>query len=424
MRLLLTKINDLENSVGTLKTKLCDMEKKLPETPEEPREILTGGADGPPAHETLTGNDTPDTPPARDTLTGADQRDTPLQPTSTLTPFSELSPGDVTRTKRLGWTLKALKKLPRKVELFVLTDSLVRGVNAKNIDPGQRVNVRSCGGLCLVSLVQGLKYCKSVCPQILHVLYSVGVNDVLHAAEHKDERKTLLRSLEKESRRIFPHARIGFVLPPPGLDRVTPGDVHTLAEDITKSGVNFCLFQPPSMDGKLQEDNLHPNAEGNELLTQYYKSITVPKLTTMPKTTKSNNRHNSPGGRKLPSAPTQQPGAPTQIPSAPTQQPGGPSQSPGGITQRPSDPTQPPRYLYSDLPRDTSNSVSATTSEFVQKADRDTSNTNFRVHPGYPYMPPPYHPADVMMRNYYLSMYTGQRHMMPPGFHPSQITPY
>ena len=166
--------------------------------------------------------------------------------------------GKKKRTKRLGWVLSSLRKLPTKVCSLIIGDSNMRGVDTKDIEPNGNVCVKASGGLCLVSLVHGLSYCNSVFPSIKQVFYSVGTNDELHHAQHDTaKREGYLKALQVETRRVFPRAKLHFILPPNGLDKVSVESIEDLRKAVISAKVANRVHRPPNMRGKLDEGKLH-----------------------------------------------------------------------------------------------------------------------------------------------------------------------
>ena len=188
--------------------------------------------------------------------------------------YDDLPDEEKKRTKRFGWTLSSLRKIPKKVTCFVIGDSNMKKVDPKYIDPSGTVCVKGTGGLCLVSLLHGLTYCKSVFPHVKHVMYAVGTNDELHHAQHDvTQGRSYLKALEVETKRVFPRSKLHFIVPPNGLENVSAEKIEDLRKEVISAKVANRVHRPPNMRGKLDDDKVHFNPAGVKLYSEFLKRI-------------------------------------------------------------------------------------------------------------------------------------------------------
>lgn len=192
-----------------------------------------------------------------------------------VTEFENLSQKDRSRTINFGKTLRTLGRMPKNIDSLMLLDSNGRKLCVNEIDPTGHTDIRSTGGLCLPATVHGLKYYKRKHTNIKHVYYGIGTNDALHQEEHApNERINYVKLLHKENQRIFPNAKLTFLLPPAGVNKVDIGYINSLASDIKEANVPIRQLRTPNMRGKVQLPNkVHYNDAGVRSVTDWIQKI-------------------------------------------------------------------------------------------------------------------------------------------------------
>ena len=179
-----------------------------------------------------------------------------------------LHQADLTRSKRLSMILNTFKNLPDHVRTVILGDSNSHHVRGRDVDPkDNKVCVRSSGGLCIFAAVHALKqYDKYPLKRIQRVVWSIGTNDALHGSrEHcQDDVPTHIKALYSETKRIFPNASVGFILPSIGIKNVTSTFRKDLDNLIKVNCPRMKRYYPPSMHNMVGEDGVHITNEGRQ----------------------------------------------------------------------------------------------------------------------------------------------------------------
>ena len=210
-----------------------------------------------------------------------------------LEELTPLHPSDMARSKRLSYILNTFKNFPDHVDTAFLTDSNGHGVDGKELDPeGRHVNVRSVGGLCVVSAARALKIHNKSYPRIKLVVWSVGVNDFLHRDQHcMNDYETYVAALYTESKRIFPNAEIKLVLPFAGSDKWSTACIKEFARTVKANCPLMKCYNPPSMRNRLNRDGVHLNKSGKRVFVDFLGKHFVPGYTNL-HTGRSDNRGN------------------------------------------------------------------------------------------------------------------------------------
>ena len=191
-----------------------------------------------------------------------------------VTAFRDLSSKDKSRSRIFGKNLRTLSSLSNDTDTLLILDSNGRNLDPNQMDPTGHTETRWTGGLCLPAAVYGLKHYKRRHPNVKQVLYGVGTNDALHSEEHApNERSNYIRMLHRESARIFPEAKVSFILPPPGITNVDIGYIDSLARDIKGANVPIRQLRSPGMRGKLQRDKVHLTRDGVQSMTEWLQRV-------------------------------------------------------------------------------------------------------------------------------------------------------
>lgn len=178
-----------------------------------------------------------------------------------------LHQADIKRSKRLSLILNTVKQVPDHVTTLILGDSNTHKVTGKNVDPqGNKVCVRSVGGLCIYAAVYALAKYDRVYTNIRRVSWSLGANDSIHGRDQHcvDDYPSHIKALYKETKRVFPRAQVSFIMPFTGIKSVTT-DFRTNLQKLLKSHApEIKILNPPNMSGMMLRDGLHINKEGKE----------------------------------------------------------------------------------------------------------------------------------------------------------------
>lgn len=194
---------------------------------------------------------------------------------SPISETAELHESDITRSKKLVYFLKSFKNIPRHRKVVIFGDSNLLSVQESGIDPKDKsVIVRGCSGLCVPAAVYALQQCSSRFNHIKKVVWSLGTNDFLHRDQHcPDDWQCHLENLIRETHRIFPYAKIGFILPFHGLPKIPQEVIKFMDESVKKiTGVPVKRYNVPSMRNKVQGDGVHITAEGAHVFEEFVRN--------------------------------------------------------------------------------------------------------------------------------------------------------
>ena len=162
---------------------------------------------------------------------------------------------------------------------MLIGDSNSHGIDGKELDPEGSIAVRSFSGLCVVSCAYALKRHKFSYPKIKRVLFSLGTNDILHGGEQhcQEDWPIHVKSLQSEAARVFPKAKLCFILPFHGLPKSSPRESKDLEEKIKTLLPKFKRYQPPFMKGKVRDDGVHLNDAGKEAYMKFLRQNFAPQ---------------------------------------------------------------------------------------------------------------------------------------------------
>ena len=191
---------------------------------------------------------------------------------------SDVSPPhseDIDRAKKLSTVLETLHILPDHVNTLVLGDSNTHKVLGKDVDPkANKVCVRSFGGLCIFAAAHALKeYDKTPYEKIKKLVWSVGVNDALHGdTQHcLEDNEKQIKLLFQHSNRIFPNAKVHFIIPFTGVKAVTPSYRKELEQRIKENTPDMKMHFPPNMSKMMLPDGVHINSEGKRAYINFLR---------------------------------------------------------------------------------------------------------------------------------------------------------
>ena len=190
-----------------------------------------------------------------------------------------LAPTEARRVKRGKATLLSLKHIPSSVDTLVILDSNGRDIKGEKIDgSSNKVCVRQISGLCVSATTTAMKEVNLNFPKIKSLYFGLGTNDHLHAKLHPGEKTDYIKDLDAAARKVFPSARISFILPFSAIKGIGVGFVKDLGNAIKASGVGWRVHPTPSMKGKLDSTKgIHLNPEGKEIFTNWLTKVIFPK---------------------------------------------------------------------------------------------------------------------------------------------------
>ena len=207
-----------------------------------------------------------------------DSREHPVRSDTHGYEFAPPHPREAPRIRRLSNVLNKVKNFPPRVSTLILFDSIGHDLKAEHLESSDQVRIRSVGGLCVVSAVLALISHKHTHKSLKNIVWSIGINDKLHEEDHcAEERGAYLKALLKETRRIFPNARVSFIIPFKGGEKVPNEYVSELENAIKEAIPSVRRFRPPSMKHKLNPDGIHLNDQGKDTMTKYLKRFVPPQ---------------------------------------------------------------------------------------------------------------------------------------------------
>jgi hypothetical protein len=110
------------------------------------------------------------------------------------------------------------------------------------------------------------------------VLFALGLNDILHGSDQhcQDDWPIHVKNLQTEASRVFPSAKLCFILPFRGLPKASRDKCNDMQGKIKSLLPKFKRYLPPFMKGKVRDDGVHINEEGKELYKKFLQKHFVP----------------------------------------------------------------------------------------------------------------------------------------------------
>lgn len=183
------------------------------------------------------------------------------------------------RVKRCKGMLHGLKHIPTSVDTLLILDSNGRSIKAEEIDgSGDKICVRGIGGLCVSATTTALKELKVKFPKIKSLAFGLGTNDHLHARQHPGNKVEYIKALNTVARKVFPGAKIHFILPFSAINGLSDEFVDSLGQAIRAAGVGWKVLTTPTMRGKLTPpSNIHLNPSGRKIFTNWLQKVFAPR---------------------------------------------------------------------------------------------------------------------------------------------------
>ena len=199
--------------------------------------------------------------------------------TSGAPKLSDLSDTDLSRAAKPKYMISRLRNLPDHTNIVLFGDSNTHKIHGRRVDPeGQSVAIRSSGGLCIPAFVHALKENNDPCPRVKKLYLSLGTNDSLHSGEHcLEDWPHHIKSLQVECLRVFPRARLHFILPFKGLSGVPNSFIKVLEGLLREHCPKFQRLHPPSMINKVDNGGVHINPEGKTAYITFLQKVLVGK---------------------------------------------------------------------------------------------------------------------------------------------------
>lgn len=193
-----------------------------------------------------------------------------------------IPPSEVRRVKRCKGMLFGLKHIPTTVKTLLILDSNGRDIKGEHIDgTGAKICVKQIGGLCVSAATEALKEAhlnRLVFPNIKDLAFGLGTNDHLHRGLHPGEKQPYITELDAAVKKVFPAAKVHFILPFTAIKGLSVAYIKSLGSDIKSSNVNWKVHIPPSMKGKLVSPHyIHLTPDGRDIMTSWLKKIFNPK---------------------------------------------------------------------------------------------------------------------------------------------------
>ena len=262
-----TDVNE-GNGTGDTETAVIipDAPPLTPHGSSEPNDIVTGTERG------VTQDAPPVLTPQVPVLRLRDNSPT----TSATTEYRQvMSSNETRRVKRCKGMLYGLKHIPSSVDTIIILDSNGRSIKADDIDGSSgKVAIKQIGGLCVSATTVALKEVKLTFPNIKNLAFGLGTNDHLHAKQHPGEKTVYIEELNTIARKVFPAAKINFILPFSAIDGLSVDFVKGLGYTIRNSGVGWKVHVTPNMRGKLvSPQNIHLNPEGRKMFTKWLSKV-------------------------------------------------------------------------------------------------------------------------------------------------------
>ena len=188
--------------------------------------------------------------------------------------LADLHAADIARSKKLSYYLNSFKNLPHDRNVIIFGDSNLNGIKENLIDAvSKSVVVRGCSGLCIPAAAYALKNFKYKYKHVKRVLWSVGTNDFLHDNQHcQSDWIYHLEDLISESKRVFPKAIIGIIMPFHGLPEVPPNFISFINKSVKGVSKAVKTYTAPTMRNKVNRDGVHINSEGARVFEEYVKN--------------------------------------------------------------------------------------------------------------------------------------------------------
>ena len=183
------------------------------------------------------------------------------------------------KSRKLLTALKNMLTIPKHASTLLIGDSLAHYLDKKVVDQeSDTLRIRSISGLCVPATVKALSELDRSYGNFKRVIYSLGTNDHLHRAKHCfEERSKYYKSLEEHTARIFPNAVINIVVPYVGMKNLQKSDIAEQIKLVRESCTKIKVHTPPSLVHKVQPGGVHPDTEGEVILTNFYRKRFFPR---------------------------------------------------------------------------------------------------------------------------------------------------
>lgn len=187
------------------------------------------------------------------------------------------------RESRCTAMLSGLKHIPPTVDTLIIVDSNGRGIKSEDIDDsGAYVCFRQIGGLCVAATTAALNSFSAKAnrtfPKIKHLSFGLGTNDHLHRRQHPGRKVDYLTELDTAARKVFPMAKISFMVPFSAIKRLGVQFNKDLSAAIKECAIGWRVLITPSMQGKLvAPKELHLDNQGKKAYIDWLRKVFSPK---------------------------------------------------------------------------------------------------------------------------------------------------
>ena len=166
------------------------------------------------------------------------------------------------------------KTVPQDCDMLLLGDSVIEGLDVRQVKTGYRVSKVAASGLTVYHLQHWLSTCPEF-PHIAHVTFHVGINDCWKGPVSTADWGKLLQSL----RRVFPNATLqaSSIIPPRGKHHLyNPASTTTanLRDACRQEHVAYInntrsfLARSGAPKKSMYSDSLHPSNQGYKCLVE------------------------------------------------------------------------------------------------------------------------------------------------------------
>ena len=131
------------------------------------------------------------------------------------------------------------------------------------LDTSRQTCVVASGGLCTFAAAHVLKSHEGSYNQVKKVVFSISTNGALHGSDQHcaDDREPHIKLLEQEAKRLFPNAKLHFLMPFGGSKGVSNSYITELRAAVANAS-QMTIHNPPNMDSMLKADGVHVTWKG------------------------------------------------------------------------------------------------------------------------------------------------------------------
>ena len=165
---------------------------------------------------------------------------------------ASLHESDVNRAVKFNEALKRSRKVLLHSKILFIGDSNMHNIGRNKdlqLDTSRQTCVVASGGLCTFAAAHVLKSHEGSYNQVKKVVFSISTNGALHGSDQHcaDDREPHIKLLEQEAKRLFPNAKLHFLMPFGGSKGVSNSYVSELREAVANAS-QMTIHNSPNMD--------------------------------------------------------------------------------------------------------------------------------------------------------------------------------